>query len=162
MKRIARYFTTGELLLWLASVLLITVFFCLFDRQSYHTLVASLIGVTSLIFLAKGNPIGQMLMVVFSVLYGVISFNFCYYGEMITYLGMTLPMSVVAFIAWIKNPYKGNRSEVAVNKISVRDHIFMCVLTPVVTVAFYFILKAFGTANLLPSTISVATSFVAV
>ena len=152
----------GELLLWLASVLLITVFFCLFDRQSYLTLVASLIGVTSLIFLAKGNPIGQMLMVVFSVLYGVISFNFCYYGEMITYLGMTLPMSVVAFIAWIKNPYKGNRSEVAVNKISVRDHIFMWVLTPVVTVAFYFILKAFGTANLLPSTISVATSFVAV
>ena len=35
-------------------------------------------------------------------------------------------------------------------------------LSAVVTVVFYFILKAFGTANLLPSTISVTTSFLAV
>ena len=38
----------------------------------------------------------------------------------------------------------------------------MCVLTAVVTGVFYFILKAFNTANLLPSTLSVTTSFVAV
>ena len=38
------------------------------------TLAASLIGTTSLIFNAKGNPIGQALMIVFSLLYGVISY----------------------------------------------------------------------------------------
>lgn len=38
----------------------------------------------------------------------------------------------------------------------------MAALTVVVTVAFYFILKQFGTANIIPSTFSVATSFVAV
>ena len=36
------------------------------------------------------------------------------------------------------------------------------VLAAVVTVAFYFILRFFHTANLLPSTLSVTTSFVAV
>lgn len=35
-------------------------------------------------------------------------------------------------------------------------------LSAVVTVVFYFILRAFHTANLLPSTISVTTSFLAV
>lgn len=77
--------------------------------------MASLVGVTSLIFNAKGNPFGQFLMVVFSLLYGIISFTFAYYGEMITYLGMTMPMAIFALISWLKNPYNGNKSEVKVN-----------------------------------------------
>ena len=38
----------------------------------------------------------------------------------------------------------------------------MLVLTAAVTFIFYFILEAFDTANILPSTLSVATSFAAV
>ena len=49
--------------------------FCAFDRENYLTLAASLIGVTSLIFNAKGNPIGQVLMVLFSLLYGFINWR---------------------------------------------------------------------------------------
>lgn len=123
---------------------------------------ASLIGVTSLIFSAKAHPLGQLLMVIFSLLYGVISFSFDYYGEMITYLGMTLPISVFAFISWLKNPYAENEPEVKVNMISKRESVFMWILTAVVTVVFYFILSYFNTANIIPSTISVTTSFLAV
>ena len=101
-------------------------------------------------------------MIVFSVLYGIISFTFAYYGEMITYLGMTAPMAVFALISWLKNPYNGNKSEVKVNTISRLEIIFMLVLAAVVTGVFYFILKFFNTANLLPSTLSVTTSFIAV
>lgn len=156
------YFTKAEMSLWCVSVLLIAAAFLMFDKGNYLTLVASLVGVTSLIFNAKGNPVGQALIVVFSVLYGIISFNFAYYGEMITYLGMTAPMSVFALISWLRNPYGGNRSEVKVNRINRREAALMFALSAVVTVGFYFILKAFGTANLLPSTLSVATSFLAV
>jgi len=88
------YFTKGERVLWSASAGLILLSFCIFDRENYLTLGASLIGVTSLIFNAKGNPFGQFLMVVFSLLYGIISWSFAYYGEMITYLGMTMPPAV--------------------------------------------------------------------
>ena len=79
------YFSKLEIILWSSSVLLIIGSFCMFDRENYLTLLASLIGVTSLIFNAKGNPFGQFLMVWFSLLYGVISFSFAYYGEMLTY-----------------------------------------------------------------------------
>ena len=92
------YFTKAEMILLSVSVLLITASFLLFDRTNYLTLAASLIGASSLILSAKGNPIGQALIVIFSVLYGIISYNFTYYGEMITYLGMTAPMSVAALI----------------------------------------------------------------
>ncbi len=155
------YFTKTETALWCGSALLITTAFMLFDRANPLTLAASLIGVTSLIFSAKGNPAGQALIVVFSVLYGIISFNSAYYGEMITYLGMTAPMSVFALISWLKNPY-GSRTEVRVNRIHRRETAVMFAVSAGVTVGFYFVLKAFGTANLIPSTLSVTTSFIAV
>lgn len=93
-RKLLRYFSRAERLLWGLSVVFIVGSFCAFDRENYLTLAASLIGVTSLIFNAKGNPIGQVLMVLFSLLYGIISYTFAYYGEMITYLGMTMPMAV--------------------------------------------------------------------
>ena len=157
-----RYFTKAEWLLWGSSVTLILAAFLLFDRENYMTLLASLIGVTSLIFNAKGNPIGQVLMIVFSLLYGVISYRFAYYGEMATYLGMTGPMALLALISWLRNPYQGNKAEVAVNRIGRLEWVFLLILSAVVTVIFYFILEHFGTANMLPSTLSVTTSFIAV
>lgn len=156
------YFSKWELMLWSSSVLLILISFCVFDRANYLTLLASLIGVTSLIFLAKGNPVGQFLMVIFSGLYGVISYTCAYYGEMITYLGMTAPMAAFALVSWLRNPYNGNRAEVKVNRVSGRELVFMLFLTALVTFVFYYILKFFRTANLPLSTLSVTTSFVAV
>lgn len=156
------YFTKGEKLLWSGSTLLILTAFFAFDRVNYLNLAASLIGVTSLIFAAKANPVGQALMIVFSLLYGIISFGCVYYGEMITYLGMTMPMSVISLISWLKNPFNDNKSEVKVNRIRRKEVLLMCGLALVVTAAFYFILKAFGTANLALSTLSVTTSFIAV
>lgn len=156
------YFTKTEKLLWMFSVLGIVVFFFTFDRDNYITLIASLIGVTSLIFNAKGNPIGQFLMIIFSALYGFISYKFSYFGEMVTYLGMTAPMAFVALISWLRNPYQGKKSEVKVNRIGKIEHIFMWILTVIVTVIFYFILMHFHTANIIPSTVSVTTSFLAV
>ena len=162
MKKLTNYFSKGELTLWSGSAGLILVSFFLFDRVNFIALAASLIGTTSLIFNAKGNPIGQALMIVFSLLYGAISYTFSYFGEMITYLGMTAPMALFALITWLRNPYKGNRAEVAVNRIGKWEYALMCVLTAVVTVIFYFILDHFNTANMIPSTISVTTSFIAV
>lgn len=162
MKTIRTYFSKTELALWSVSVLFIIISFCIFDRESYLTLAASLIGVTSLIFNAKGNPIGQALMIVFSLLYGIISFTFAYYGEMITYLGMTMPMALFALISWLRNPYNGNKAEVKVNSISKKEQVLMWVLTVIVTVVFFYILRYFNTANIVPSTLSVTTSFIAV
>ena len=162
MKKLIGYFSGGELLLWCSSVGLIVLSFCVFDRENFLTLAASLIGVTSILVNAKGNPLGQLLMIVFSLLYGIISFTFSYYGEMITYLGMTMPMSVFALVSWLRNPYNGKRVEVRVNSVKKGEIFLMFVATAGVTAGFYFILAYFDTANILPSTISVTTSFVAV
>ena len=162
MKKLINYFTKFEIVLWSGSVMLIVSSFIIFDRENFLTLLASIIGVTSLIFCAKGNPFGQLLMIFFSVIYGIISYSCAYYGEMITYLGMSGPMALFALIVWLRNPVKGNKSQVKVNQISKKETVFMLALSVVVTIVFYFILKFFGTASLIPSTFSITTSFIAV
>ena len=162
MRKMFDYFSKTEMYLWSISVSVILISFCVFDRSNYMTLCASIIGVTSLIFSAKGNPIGQLLMVVFSLLYGIISYTFAYYGEMVTYLGMTMPMAIFALVSWLRNPYNGNKSEVKVNNIGKKEVAYMWIGTLMVTVLFYYILEYFDTANLIPSTLSVTTSFLAV
>ncbi|MBQ2904770.1 MAG: nicotinamide mononucleotide transporter [Clostridia bacterium] len=161
-RKITSYFTKTELVLWSLSTVFIIISFIAFDRENFLTLAASLIGVTSLIFNARGNPFGQLLMVIFSILYGIISYSFAYYGEMITYLGMTGPMALFALISWLRNPYKGRKSEVAVNLLKGKEIVFMVILTAIVTVIFYYILRYFNTANIIPGTVSVTTSFAAV
>ena len=133
--------------------------FFLFDREQYVTLAASVIGVTSLIFNAKGNPFGQILIIVFSLLYGYISYTSSYYGEMITYLGMTAPMAVIALVSWLRNPFNGEQSrgggQPSEGERGCPDAFADCGSYR----DFYFILAAFHTANLIPSTVSVTTSF---
>ncbi len=154
-------FTRFEVCLWLGSLVLIVGSALFFGCANYLYVAAALIGATALIFVSKGNVPGQVLTVVFSVFYGVISFSFRYYGEMITYLGMTAPIAVASIVTWVKNPYKEKKNEVAVNRLSVREYVFIFGLGIAVTAVFYFILRALDTANLIVSTVSVFTSFTA-
>lgn len=147
--------------IWLSS-LGIVLFSNLAGKEfDLLTLAAACIGVTSLIFAAKGNVWAQILMIVFSILYGVISFRFRYWGEMITYLGMTLPMAVWSTVTWMKNPSQENGNVVEIQILQKKHIHLLVVCTAVVTMVFYHILKALQTPNLLFSTISVSTSFLA-
>lgn len=152
--------TKKEWGLWLGSLLIIAASNLLSGDFSFLTLIAAWVGITSLIFAAKGNVWSQILMIVFSILYGIISWQFRYWGEMITYLGMTMPMAIWSTVTWIKNPAK-NGKEVAIQRLK-RKHIAGIVFFgTIITVAFYYILSAFDTPNIVLSTISITTSFIA-
>lgn len=153
-----RHLSKFEWLLWIGSVIVVTGGFLLSGSFDWLTLAASLIGVTALIFIAKGHVLGQILTVVFSLLYAVISLSFRYYGEMITYLGMTAPIAVLSVISWLRHPYQ-DTAEVKVHHLSKGQKWMMVILTITVTFIFYFILAAFHTENLAVSTVSIATSF---
>lgn len=125
------------------------------------TLLATFTGATALIFLARGDVWGQILTVAFSLLYGWTSFRCRYWGEMITYLCMTLHMAVLAVVSWLRHPFQGDRGEVAIQRLTRRQIMQLLALTAVVTAAFWFILRALDTPNLVWSTLSIATSFLA-
>lgn len=154
-----KYFSRFEKIIWSLSIILITLAFIISKGSMWTTFVASVIGVTALIFMAKGNVAGLFLSVAFSIFYGITSFFFKYYGEMITYLCMTTPISIISIITWIKNPY--SKAQVKINSIKAKEYIFAFILSGTVSVIFYFILGALNTSNLIFSTVSVFTSFLA-
>ena len=160
MKNPFKGLTRFELILWLSSVAAVALSSVLSPTFDLLSLVASLVGVTALIFLAKGYAFGQILVIIFALLYSIVSLEQRYYGEMITYAGMTLPMAVLSLISWLKNP-NGDTGEVKVSRLTAKSLTSVLLLTALVTVAFYFILGAIGNASLLVSTVSVTTSFFA-
>lgn len=158
MKKIT--YTKFEISLLLTSLTLICMSHFMFSKD-YLTLISSIIGVLSLILNAKGIAFGQVLMVLFSCFYAIIAYTNNYYGEMITYLFMTMPMAIFSFISWVKNPYK-DYNVVKVRKLSKKNIIIIFFCTIIITLFFYYVLEYFNTNNLVISTISVATSFLAV
>ncbi|MGN1097459.1 MAG: nicotinamide riboside transporter PnuC [Clostridia bacterium] len=153
--------TKFELVLWGASLVTVVLSSMCGGLKNVLTMTASLIGVTALIFVAKGDAFGQLLTVIFSLFYGFISYRFHYYGEMITYMCMTAPIAGMAFMSWLRNPFEQGKQEVKVNHLEGGEIAVLCAATAAVTVLFYFILAFFGTVNLIPSTVSVSTSFLA-
>lgn len=152
--------TVFEWFLWLSS--LVGVLVCTVLSPDFHFLstIASLIGVTSLIFIAKGAWQGQILMIAFATLYGIVSFEQRYYGEMLTYLCMTLPMAVICLVSWFRHPYR-ETAEVQITALRPRHLVILLPLCGATSIGLYFLLKVLGTQNLLISTLSVSTSFFA-
>ena len=162
MKKIFAYFTKFEWGLLVGSIAMLTFAFVINPNKDVLTFVGSLIGAVALVFLAKANITGQVLTIVFSTLYGIVSFKNHYYGEVITYVCMTMPSNIVSIVTWLKHPFQGQQTQVEIAEVGAKKTIAILAVSAVVTVAFYFVLKALGTASLIVSTISIFTSSVAV
>lgn len=154
-------FKKRDWILWIFSLILVVISNINISDGMVIIFIAAMVGVTSLIFAAKGNAWAQVLMIIFSILYGIISYSYRYWGEMITYLGMCMPMAIWSFVIWIKHPSKENRGEVEISKLTKKNIIYLIISMVVVTAFFYIILYKFNTPNIYMSTISVTTSFAA-
>lgn len=104
MKNPIESLSKHDKILWLGSLAAVTLSNLAVPDPDLLTIAAAAIGVTSLVFAACGNALAQALMILFSLIYGVISYRFRYFGEMFTYLGMTLPMSCWFLWTWLRNP----------------------------------------------------------
>ena len=153
--------TKKEWILYLTSLSIVFASNFFAREINIINMIATALGVTALIFIAKGNVFGQILMVVFGTLYAINALRFRYYSELITYLGMTVPLSILSIVSWIKNPSDNNKNQVKIREFTFKEFILSFSLTILVTIVFFFILRALNTPNLIVSTISISTSFFA-
>ena len=152
--------TRFEWVLWIVSVAVLLVTFIAGGESDPMIIAATLVGVTGLVFIARGDVWGHMCTIIFSILYSIVSVSFLYYGEFITYAFMTLPLAVISLISWLRHPFEDSK-EVKVGHMNLKKWLFVLAGTVAATVVFYFVLKAFNTNNLGFSTVSIATSFLA-
>ncbi|MDE5721528.1 MAG: nicotinamide riboside transporter PnuC [Clostridia bacterium] len=161
LKRILKYFTKLEWTLWLTGIIIVTVGFAVTKDRSVLSFCSSLAGITCVMINAKGNVVGQFVSVLFSTLYAVYAYTQHLYGEMIIYFALMVPIHVISIFTWIRNRFDGKAHEVKINKLKALEYILMVIGSVAATFAFYFLLRALNTDNLIVSTISLITSLAA-
>ena len=110
-------FTRSDWTICLGSIAVLAITFLLSERNNGMIFITSVAGIWCLIFIAKGNVLGQVLAVIFALFYGYVSWQYHYYGEMITYLGMSAPTAAIAAVSWWRHPYSDTEVKVEVVKL---------------------------------------------
>ena len=131
------------------------------NNRDIISLCGTALGVTALIFVAKGDVWGHIICAFFCILYGISSYQTRYYGELITYVGMSLPATIFSIFSWLRHPFASGHNEVKIHRLTKKEFCIVCLVSVVGTIIFYFILKALNTASLLFSTFSITTSLFA-
>ena len=160
MKKLFKNWSILELLLLILSPIVVILMAIIF-KSDILTTITSIVGIMCALCLAKGLVIGQVLGILIVVLYSIVSFKNAYYGEMIIYLFIMLPMYVWGIFEWLKHKSKETES-VEVNSIKLKEWIIVGFCSVVVFIVFYFILKTLNTSQLFVSTLSVIDNIFAV
>lgn len=149
-----------EKILLFTSIILVLLVGIIFKSEVLTT-ICSIVGIITALLLAKGKNLGQILGLLTVALYSIVSFENKYYGEVIIYLCIMLPMYIIGIISWLKHQNKETNS-VEVNSIKVKEWIAVSIASIITFIAIYFLLKPFNTSQLFISSLSVIDSLFAI
>jgi len=158
--KIFKDWTKLEKTLLFGSIILVGLVGIIF-KSDVLTTICSIVGIITALLLAKGKNLGQIFGLLIVALYSIVSFKSGYYGEVIIYLCIMLPMYVVGIVSWIKHQNKDTNT-VEVNNIKIKEWIIVLFVSTVCFIGIYFLLKAFNTNQLFISSLSVIDSLFAV
>ena len=152
--------TNFEKVLLFGSIIIVSIVGILF-KSDLLTISCSIVGIITALLLAKGKNLGQVFGLLITVLYSIVSFKNKYYGEVLIYSLLMLPMYVIGIITWINHKSEKTNS-VEINSIKKIEWVIVSFIFAGVFVGIYYLLKAFNTSELVVSTISVLASLFAV
>lgn len=152
--------TKLEKTLLFGSIILVSLVGIIF-KSDLLTTICSIVGIITALLLAKGKNLGQIFGLLIVALYSIVSFKNGYYGEVIIYLCIMLPMYIIGIISWRRHQNKDTNS-VEVSRITIKEWIIVLFASIVCFIGIYFLLKAFNTNQLFISSLSVIDSLFAV
>ena len=143
-----------DLLLILIGIITLTITSIIFHSQ-WYIILNTILGLLCVFTQAKGKIITQVIGIVWFCVYACIAYSQRYYGEVIVYIGIMLPMYVYGVIHWLKNrDHKEENTVLVRNNLSKKEWIISSLCFLLVSVLIYFILKVLNTSQLLISTLS--------
>ena len=160
MMKLFKDWTDFEKVLLFGSIIVVSLV-GIFFKSDLLTTSCSIVGIITALLLAKGKNLGQVFGLLITILYSIVSFKNKYYGEVLIYALLMLPMYVIGIITWINHKNKKTNS-VEINSIKKKEWIIVSFVFALVFVGIYYLLKAFNTNELIVSTISVLASLFAV
>ena len=160
MMKLFKDWTDFEKVLLFGSIIIVSLVGIFFESDLLTT-SCSIVGIITALLLAKGKNLGQVFGLLITILYSIVSFKNKYYGEVLIYALLMLPMYVIGIITWINHKNEKTNS-VEINSIKKKEWIIVSFVFALVFVGIYYLLKAFNTNELIVSTISVLASLFAV
>ena len=152
MKKYIKSWNKFEFTLLVLSIILI-LGLGIYLECGFLEIIVPFIGFFSAINQAKGYVVGQIFGVLLALLYSIMSYNNQYYGEVLIYLLVILPLYISGVYTWLKNKDK-NDETVKQNTINKKEWNILLFINIILFIGLYFLLKYFNTSNLLVSTIS--------
>lgn len=140
----------------LSISLTIIIILTILTKSDWLVTICSISGVIMTLLLAKGKVSGQIIGIATITLYTILALFQKYYGEIIIYIGIMLPLRIVGIILWLKHQNKKDDA-ITIRKLDKKEWIWTLFLLVITTFGFYFLLKAFNINQLIISTISAAT-----
>ena len=128
------------------------VFLCIYPK-SYLSILELLILMVGIDLTSRGKIIGVVISIFECVLYAYISWSSGLIGEVIKNLAIAVPLNIYTIISWSINSKKLKQSQrqskykkqdsadIVIKKMSPKMLAISCVLTALVVVASYFLLK---------------------
>ena len=149
-----------EKVLLFGSIALVSLVAVVFKSDMLSTFCSILCTITALL-VAKGKNLGQVLGVIITVVYSIVSFRNGFYGEIIIYVFMMLPMYIIGIVSWMRHQNKKTNS-VEVNTVGKKEWLLVSLVSIGISIGVYFLLKSFGTNELVVSAVSVIASLFAI
>ena len=149
-----------EKILLFGSIIIVSIVGIAF-KSDILTVYCSIVGIITALLLAKGKNLGQVFGLLITILYSIVSYKNKYYGEVLIYALLMLPMYIIGIFTWINHKSEKTDS-VEINSIKKKEWIIVSVISIGVFIGIYYLLKAFNTNELIVSTLSVLASLFAV
>lgn len=111
------------------------------------------------ILLAKGKYSCYIIGILSTIFYSIVAYTNAYYGEVIMDMGGTLPLMIVGLVNWLK--HQDNTNTVIIKDMTKKELIIMLLSQVILFTGYYYLLKAFNTANVLASTFSMTSGIIA-
>ena len=159
MKKLFKNWSILELFLLTCCPIVVLVVGIIFKSDAL-TIITSIGGIVCGMLLAKGFAMGQFFGALIAILYSIVSFKNGFYGEMLIYLLIALPMYIWGVIEWLRHKNKETKS-VQINSISIKEWVIVGICSVLVFIGSYFLLKALNTNELIVSTMSFNFSILA-
>lgn len=159
MQEYLKSWNTFEKVIFVSSVVFILGLGLVLKCDLLTTIVAFL-GFFSALNQAKGKVVGQFTGVFLALLYSIVSYRNRYFGEVIVYLVVILPLYIFGIFSWLKNKDK-KTEKVKQNVIGKNEWIMILVSCIVLFIGLYQLLRYFDTSQLLVSTLSMIINITA-
>ena len=137
-----------ELVLWIGSLFCTLASFILgillSGQVNIASFIASIFGITAIIFNCKANVLGQYLMIVYTVISAIVALVTYNYGVAFSFLLLSLPCIIISCVNWTKKSHIEGEDKPKVAKIAPLTPvkvILLALATGAIVVGFYFFLQ---------------------